>query len=678
MENSRLYIEQSEVCRTFSALQGIKDFINRTNEPVYVLSAPLTEKKYTTSYRDGLIVLSPHRKILFVSLNNSKNDDSFDDYVEDTLEDVGSISDRYNFKEAIGRPRRWKGVLTETANLNELGDFWQFYTNESLVVQKLEDVRKISIIVSLFIGSINNADKVGIDVPQNMLDLVKYKIQLFDGDQTRFVYDDPPAENKLIRIQGLSGTGKTELLLHKLKDVYVSEPEARIAFTCYSKVLADSLIKRIPEFFDFVSAQRQIDPDRLFCFHSWGKSNNIKSGFYRYVCAFYGVPFFNFRETRSFASACKTTKAQIEKKEKETGASHNYAFKYVFLDESQDFTQEFFDLCEFVTEKRVFAAGDVFQSIYSTPDDKMNMKADYLLYNCYRTDPRTFMVAQSLGMGLLEPEKISWLTDEGWKACGYNVEKKNEGNDYVLTRQPISRFGETQLDPSCFKVVKSNIESTKIVGIISSLKKEFPNLTPDDVCVILLDSDDYIYDLVPSIRNQVYQYFNWESNVVYETKEKIKGQLFISNYRNVKGLEFPFVICCTKKLNNDLAYRNRLYTMISRSFLRTYMIVSESADNGFTPELLSKINGIINDKCIETRKPTEEELRRMKDKIHVFKERVSTREKVEQILKAKKIDVSNAQKVLDFVHKTENPNPTDDELEDTIDTLIQMKYIANK
>ena len=166
--------------------------------------------------------------------------------------------------------------------------------------------------------------------------------------------------------------------------------------------------------------------------------------------------------------------------------------------------------------------------------------------------------------------------------------------------------------------------------------------------------------------------------MVYETKEKIKGQLFISNYRNVKGLEFPFVICCTNKLNNDLAYRNRLYTMISRSFLRTYLIVSELDDNGFTEDLLSKINGIITNKCIETRKPTDEELRRMKDKIHVFKERISTRDKVELILKEKKIDISNVQKVLDFVHKTENPNPTDDELEDTIDTLIQMKYIANK
>lgn len=34
MENSRLYIEQSEVCRSFSALEGIKDFITRTNEHI--------------------------------------------------------------------------------------------------------------------------------------------------------------------------------------------------------------------------------------------------------------------------------------------------------------------------------------------------------------------------------------------------------------------------------------------------------------------------------------------------------------------------------------------------------------------------------------------------------------------------------------------------------------------
>ena len=61
-------------------------------------------------------------------------------------------------------------------------------------------------------------------------DKIKQKIVLFDGDQTRFIYTKP--SKKKILIQGLSGTGKTELLLHKLRDLYTASKENRIIFTC--------------------------------------------------------------------------------------------------------------------------------------------------------------------------------------------------------------------------------------------------------------------------------------------------------------------------------------------------------------------------------------------------------------------------------------------------------------
>lgn len=672
--NSRLYIEHSDNCQTIGILNQINAFVEETNEQVYILSAPLTEKKYSSNYKDAVIILSPHRRILFVSLNNQKESDDFVDFVEDTLEDLGSISDRYDFKNTIDRPRKWKNKLTKNVDYNEIEDFNSAYNQNDIIINNVKDVRDLGIIVSLFIGSINNAKRVGFEVPTNALDMVKYKIQLFDGDQTRFVYDDPPTTTKLIRIQGLSGTGKTELLLHKLKDVYIEESCARIAFACYSRVLADSLKKRIPEFFDFMGAQRQIDPEKLFCFRAWGSQSDITSGFYRYICHFYNIPFCNYKSIGSFDAACKNAISEI----KALGSldeEHRWAFQYTFLDESQDFTQSMFDLCELVTEKRVYAAGDVFQNIYTTPDDKVNMEANYLLSNCYRTDPRTFMVAQSLGMGLLEMSKITWLSDSGWKACGYHIEKRNDDREYVLTRQPISRFGEKGLDEKCFSIRKSNDEAETIIEIIKELRHEFPNLSADDVGVILLDADKYIYNVVPRIRAMVFSNIGWDSNVVYETKEKRIGQLYISNYRNVKGLEFPFVICCTKGLKKDFSYRNRLYTMITRSFLRTYMIVEDSVTNGFTSQILNGIDKIIHESNIITTVPSEEERQRMTENIHVYQKQQSLRQRVEAILADKNIELEKVDKVMKFINETDNPNPEVEDLTLAIDNLIQMRYI---
>lgn len=79
------------------------------------------------------------------------------------------------------------------------------------------------------------------------MEKIKKKIILFDGDQTRFIYKDDLKDSPYY-IQGLAGTGKTELLLHKLKDLYISDSSSKIVFTCYSTILADSMLKRVPAF----------------------------------------------------------------------------------------------------------------------------------------------------------------------------------------------------------------------------------------------------------------------------------------------------------------------------------------------------------------------------------------------------------------------------------------------
>lgn len=61
-------------------------------------------------------------------------------------------------------------------------------------------------------------------------------------------------------------------------------------------------------------------------------------------------------------------------------------------------------------------------------------------------------------------------------------------------------------------------------------------------------------------------------------KLKKKDTLFISNRNNVKGLEFPFVICFMQgKLTDNLQTRNSIYMMLTRSFITSYFIVPDDA-----------------------------------------------------------------------------------------------------
>lgn len=226
---------------------------------------PLGDLKYTYTYTKTLIILSPKNKILLIDYG--KNSVEFDNFVEDVIEDIGSISDKFLYKDVIGRPRKWRDSLIETdiayRNISLVEDLFEKIKLEDEELQK-----KVDLLISLFIGSINDIDRVKENVPVTTLDKVKQKIQLFDGDQTRFVYEKP--RNKIIRIQGLSGTGKTELLLHKLKDLYTASTSSKIFFTCHNKILADNLKKRIPSFFNFMKVEQQIEwESRLWCTNAW-------------------------------------------------------------------------------------------------------------------------------------------------------------------------------------------------------------------------------------------------------------------------------------------------------------------------------------------------------------------------------------------------------------------------
>src|SRR5690606_14639141 len=266
-------------------------------------------------------------------------------------------------------------------------------------------------------------------------------IILFDGDQTRFIYKD--FQSKIVSIQGLSGTGKTELLLHKLKDLYVTDPKSKIFFTCHNIALANTLKSRIPAFFNFMKVEKQIEwNQRLWVNRPWGSESDPSSGLCSYLCDFYSVDCLRYN---SFTNYEKIFSEMLNYLNTIDQNFFEPAFDYILIDERQDFPAVFFEVCEKVSKKKVFIAGDIFQDIFDNIKEGDEHSVDVVLNRCYRTDPRTLMFAHAIGMGLFEKNKINWFKDSDWETIGYSIERY-ANREVHLSREPIRRFEDLDLE----------------------------------------------------------------------------------------------------------------------------------------------------------------------------------------------------------------------------------------
>lgn len=570
MSNSFFYCEDT-------IRESFPDFINELERyaeekqtQIYCINRPLGDKKYSYEYEEAVIVLTPKHKLMFCNLGN--DEEAYKNFCDEFIEDLGVVSDKYDYKTIIGRPRKWRDeVINTEAIFNNTNPIENVFAQNSLNLPLQQKTSEL--LISLLTGSINDINRVRAEVPESLLGKIKQKIILFDGDQTRFVYQD--TNKKVLRIQGLSGTGKTELLLHKLKDIYTDTDTSKILFTCHNKILATSIKNRVPSFFNFMRVEKQIEwNSRLWCVHAWGSRNDINSGAYRYICDRYRIPFLPYSPMNQFDKVCKMA---IDLLKHIDFSKTGYAFDYVLIDESQDFPKEFIQLCELVTSKLVIVAGDIFQSIFDA-NIVTAVEPDFLLSKCYRTDPRTLMFAHGLGMGLFESEKLRWLEDNEWKACGYKVSKSfvDGQNRYNLTRIPLRRFEDLASEhvPSMqlLQIQGDKDDVSVTIELIDNIIRNNPDVTPDDIGIVF--TSDSGFRLADSLEYSIKNRFGWNVNKAYESKRKIEGSIFISNKNNVKGLEFPFIICVSGKISPSLRGRNALYMLLSRSFLQSYLVLS--------------------------------------------------------------------------------------------------------
>ncbi len=602
MSESLFFVQQEKVNKKLPIVQLLQEFSEKHNKQIFVIRNPLGDKKYSHDFEDGLLVLSPNHKIMI--LDGSSNSEDFEDYYEDIIEDIGSMSDKYQYKDVIGRVRKWRDeIIHQGSFFNEMQLEDVVTLMDDAKVQEPSLQKKIELVISLLTGSINDIARVKKDIPTNILDKIKQKILIFDGEQTRFIYQEKKQD--VIRIQGLSGTGKTELLLHKLKDIYTNIKDSKVLFTCHNKILASTLKKRIPDFFNFMKVEEQIKwEERLWCVHAWGSQYDSDSGAYRYICEKYGITFLRYSYSTPFSYVCK--KAIEEIKSANKIAAIGYAFDYIFLDESQDFPEEFFELCELVTKDVVYVAGDIFQGIF---DENIvsEVKPDFLLSKCYRTDPRTLMFAHGLGMGLFEETKLRWLNDEQWEACGYLIDRSN-GN-LNLKREPLRRFED--IDSSGISSINliqtrdSINHASNVLEVIKDIVKNNPTVHPDDIGIVFSGGQKIGFRLADTLEHMVKKEFGWTLNKAYESKVKKEKELFFSNKNNVKGLEFPFLICVANYISDMKHERNALYMLLTRSFIQSFLIVSDSSQKVL--DIASGLDIINRKGYMEIKEPSEEE-----------------------------------------------------------------------
>jgi len=610
VKNSLFYnnIEKNDINKEI--IKEIEKYANNNpKEQIYLITAPLglVKNKYSYEYEKNVIViLSPKHKIIFLDLEN--NEEDFSDYYDDFIEDLGSISDKFNYKKFIGRPKKWKKELTVEKSIDKKFNI-ETLLSKNIIGKGLE--RKVEFLISLLVGSINNIEEKGLDNPESILEKVKNNIILFDGEQTRFIYQK--LNQKRISIQGLSGTGKTELLLHKLKDIYISNENNKTFFTCHNIALANTLKSRIPSFFNFMKVEKQIQwNEQLWVDRAWGSQRDQNSGLYTYICHFYNIPFSRWSNKTSYEKIFTEALEEINNIDKD---DFKYAFDYILIDERQDFPDVFFELCEKITKNKVYIAGDIFQDIFDHDIEQRVTNVDIILNKCYRTDPKILMFAHSIGMGLFEKKKLNWLKDKEWKASGYKI--KRSGKDITLSREAIRRFEDLDIENIQSMNIKKYENIKQVIKIINNIKNENPTVKPDDIAIIVLDDNKTIYDFMYELKYEIMNKLEWEVNSAYESKKKIKNQLFISNKNHVKGLEFPFVICITNKIQDNYKYRNTLYTMLTRSFIQSFLLVKDDTNLKVQKDGLEIIN---NKKYIKTIEPTEEEKEKIKNTISLLQE----------------------------------------------------------
>lgn len=580
-------------------------------ETIYILQRPMLVAQEKEYYEYGVTLIVQNKKIIFIDCSPYESDSQFEYYCEDFIDDINAlVTEKYpQYFKVLGRKREWS-------------NFFVTGSKESHEILSKVESRKVKILTSVIIGSIQQFVDFDESTLENeeisVLEAVKNKIMLFDTNQTKFVYKED-VDKPIISLQGLAGSGKTELLLHKIRKIFVDETTARIGVTCFNRVLAESLTSRIIDFFNIMKVSEQITAKRLFIAHSWGSRNNPNSGLYSKICSEYGIEFQRYSNNRKNSEVWQDAIDYLKTQDFEP------IFDYLFIDESQDFEPEYIKLCSMVS-KKVYVAGDILQNIFSENSMFSYEDTDYVLNRVYRTDPRTILFSHIIGFGLIEKPVVRWLKDNEWEMAGYEVSQPDKAGMVTLKRENIKRFeGSDELSKvSSIKIFNEEITSDSIARAIDDIQEKNPDVKASDIAIVFTYYNQrHTRPIAKELGRKLLSDYSWDYVLVPEEKRiGHDNEVTITNINNVKGLEFPFVIVVgnqelntisktdlTEDIEREIRKRNALYMALTRSFISSYLIMSNNnVPSNYLDKLIEATEEISEKPIIRVKKPEPDDI----------------------------------------------------------------------
>lgn len=410
------------------------------------------------------------------------------------------------------------------------------------------------------------------------------EIRRFDKDQ-KHGYLAPL--NGPQRIRGLAGSGKTVVLAMKAALTHLRNPEAKIAYTFYTKSLYQHVKRLITRFYRQFD-DRDPDWDRLQVLHAWGGQTN--PGLYYNACRTFGVL------PMTYGDAARFSKAAFDFACRDLLNSQRISpvYDYIFVDEGQDFAPSFMQLVlKLAHDGKIVLAYDELQTIFQVETPSVatifgvdeqgqplaRFEEDVVLHKCYRNPLEVLLCAHAIGLGLYGQKIVQLPEDEQhWEDLGYKLESGQliEGSNVVI-RRPRENSPSTISDAVSKEeivVAKSfsdlNAEIAWVINqIVYDVKVE--GLLPEDILVVSADDRNaktYFHLLAANLRSHGIDVNDLQSDSFGLRDFSEAGKVTFSTVYKAKGNEgFVVFIVGVDALFSLRSIRNRniAFTAMTRA-----------------------------------------------------------------------------------------------------------------
>ena len=557
-----------------------------------------------------LIISEKHGILLFqVDDSTSKADlESKQENIEDKLDNLYSILFTRLLRNKILRKNKrellfpintivYTPLITESIEIKN-SDF--FYSTTSLLTSTLVKCQiqeelsealfyeiKSTIEGSKALIKTKVRENVEVNSKGDIVNHLEKEIASFDQYQ-RSAYTS--LINGVSRVRGLAGTGKTIILAIKAALTHLKYPNAKIAYTFYTKSLHQHIKRLITRFYRQFEDK---DPDweRLDILHAWGSS--FTNGIYYNACKAYDIVPLSFSfasqqstKSNAFEFVCNDFLSKAKK--------HIPVYDYIFIDEGQDFPPAFLKLCfEITKDKNIFWAYDELQTIFlpksPTASDifgvneknepVIEFEEDIILYKCYRNPREILVIAHAIGFGIYGKIVQMIKNSDYWHDIGYVI-KSGELKEGSLLK--IERPKENSLDSISSKysideiihVERYDSYPKEIFGVAEKINDDIKQgLLPEDILVITVDdrnASKYLRDIQSVLADE----YKIKCNNIHADKYSVKdfqvdNRVTLSTVHKAKGNEaYSVFIVGTESLfsvDPTIKERNILFTAMTRS-----------------------------------------------------------------------------------------------------------------